>query len=78
MATNLEITLGPNGSLAIKLMKSQGMTFLVLASIEDVKWNYVVVVLLVVHSVRVEDGDNNYIAVVINAQLYYCDLCSNT
>ena len=54
------------------------MMLLTIVSIEDEKWSDTVVALLAEQFVRVEDGDNDYIAVVMNARLCHHDMFFGT
>ena len=59
-------------------MISHGMMLLALAAIDDNKWSDVVAALQMVHLVRVGDGEDNFIAVVMNTRLYNHELCCGT
>ena len=67
--TNLVVSLGVNGNLGSAIMMSHDMTLLALTSIANA-----LVALLVVHPIRPGDGEDNYIAVVLNVKLYHMEL----
>ena len=57
-------------------MMSHGMTLLALTPVEDDMWPDALVALVVVHSIRVGDGADDYIAVVLDATLCHMEMCA--
>ena len=72
--TNLDVSLGINGDLGSAIMMSHGMTLLALAPIEDEMWLDPLAALVAVHPIRRGDGNDNYIAVVLDATICHMKL----
>ena len=58
-------------------MMSHGMTLLVMSEVKDEVFAFALVALLAVHPIKAGDGDDDYIAVVMDATLCHMDLCAN-
>ena len=71
---NPTMSLGVNGDHGSAIMMSHGMTLLALTSIADDKWMDDLAPLLVVHPIQPREGEDEYIAVVLNAKLCYIEL----
>ena len=56
-------------------MMSHGMTLLALTSTTDERWANTLAALLAVHPIRPGEGEDDYIAVVLNAKLCHMELC---
>ena len=74
--TNPNVSLGINGDLGSAIIMSHGMTLLALAEVEDNIFLFALVALLAVHLIRPGDGDNDYIAVVLDATMCHIELCA--
>ena len=57
-------------------MMFHGMTLLALAEVQDEMWPDTLVALVAVHSIRPHDGDDDYIAVVLDATICHMELCT--
>ena len=71
---NKAISLDINGDLGSALMMFHRMTVLVLPLIEDEMWPNTFAALVVVHPIRVGDGKDDYISVVLDATLCCMEL----
>ena len=76
MPTNPDVSLGINGDLGSAIMMSHGMTLLALAEVQDDIFPFALVALLVVHPIRPGDGDDDYIAIVLDATMCHMELCT--
>ena len=76
--TNPNISLGINGNLESAIMMSHRMTLLALAPVDDNMWPEALAALVAVHPIRLGDGDDDYIAVVLDATLCHIELCVRT
>ena len=74
--TNPDVSLGINGDLGSAIMMSHGMTLLALAEVQDDIFPNALVALVTVHPIRPGDGDDDYIAVVLDATMCHMELCS--
>ena len=57
-------------------MMSHGMTLLAMSRVADKLFAFALVALLAVHSIRAGDGDDDYIAVILDATRCHMDLCA--
>ena len=57
-------------------MISHGMTLVALTPVEDDMWPNVLATLVAVHSIRAGDGEDNYIAVILDAPLCHMEMCA--
>ena len=57
-------------------MMSHGMTLLALILIEDDMWLDALAALVAVHPIRAGDGEDDYIAVVLDATLCHMEMCA--
>ena len=73
---NPDVFLGINGNLGSAIMMSHGMTLLALAPVDDDMWPDALAALVAVHPIRPGDGDDDYIAVVLDATLCHIELCA--
>ena len=74
--TNPDVSLGINGDVGTAIMMSHGMTLLAMSEVTDELFAFALVALLAVHPIRPGDGNDNYIAVVLNATMCHMDLCA--
>ena len=74
--TNPDVSLGINGDVGTAIMMSHGMTLLAMSGVADELFAFALVALLVVHPIRAGDGDDDYIAVVLDATRCHMDLCA--
>ena len=74
--TNPDVSLGINGDVGFAIMMSHGMTLLAMSEVKDEVFDFALVALLAVHPIKVGDGDDDYIAVVMDATLCHMDLCA--
>ena len=57
-------------------MMSHGMTLLAMSKIKDEMFAFALVALVAVHPIKAGNGDDDYIAVVMDATLCHMDLCA--
>ena len=57
-------------------MMSHGMTLLALVEVQDDIFPFALVALLAVHPIRPDDGDDDYIAVILDATMCHMELCA--
>ena len=76
MPTNPDVSLGINGDVGSAIMMSHGITLLVMSEVKDEVFAFALVALLTVHPIKAGDGDDDYIAMVIDATLCHMDLCA--
>ena len=76
MPTNPDVSVDINGDLGLAIMMSHRMTLLALALVNGEMWPDALAALVVVRPVRPGDGDDDYIAVVLDATLYHMELCA--
>ena len=74
--TNALVSLGINIDLGSALMMSHNMTLLVLREVKDNFWPFVLAALVVVHPIRAGDGEDDYVAVVLDATLCHMEMCA--
>ena len=74
--TNPAVPLGINGDLGSAIMMSLGMTLLALTSTPDERWENALVALLAVHPICAGEGEDDYIAVVLDAKFCHMELCT--
>ena len=74
--TNPAVSLGINGDLGSAIMMSYGMTLLALTSTPDERWENALAALLVVHPIRAGEGEDDYIAFVLDAKFCHMELCA--
>ena len=72
--TNPDVSLGINGDLGSAITMSHEMTLLALIPIDNEMWPNALAALVVVHLIRLGDGDDDYIAVVLDATLCHMEL----
>ena len=58
------------------LMMSNGMTLLALREVKDEFFPFAIVALVAVHPIRARDGEEDYIAVVLDATLCHMEMCA--
>ena len=56
-------------------MMSHGMTLFALNSTPDERWENALVALLAVHPIRAGEGEDDYIAVMLDAKFCHMELC---
>ena len=76
MPTNPDVSLGINGDLGLAIMMSHRMTLLALARVDNEMWPDALAALVAVHLIRPGDGDDDYIAVVLDATFCHMELCA--
>ena len=76
MPMNPAVSLGINGDLGSAIMMSHGMTLLAFNSTPDERWENALAALLAVHPIRVGEGEDDYIAIVLHAKFCYMELCT--
>ena len=74
--TNMLVSLGINGDLGSALMMSHGMTLLALREVQDEFFPFALAALVAVHLIRAGDGEDDYVAVVLNATLCHMEMCA--
>ena len=74
--TNTSVSLGINGDLGSALMMSHGMTLLVLREVKDEFFPFALATLVAVHPIRARDGEDDYVAVVLDATLCHMEMCT--
>ena len=74
--TNPAVLLRINGDLGFAIMMSHGMTLLALTSTPDERWANALAALLTVHPIRAGEGEDDYIAVVLDAKFCHMELCA--
>ena len=74
--TNASVSLGINGDLGSALMMSHGMTLLALKEVQDEFFAFALAALIAVHPIRVGDGEDDYVAVVLDATLCHMEMCA--
>ena len=74
MPTNPVVSLGINGDLGLAIIISHGMTLLALTSTIDEKWANALAALLTLHPIRPGKGEDDYIAVVLDAKFCHMEL----
>ena len=74
--TNASVSLGINGDLGSALMMSHGMTLLALREVQDEFFRFALAALVAVHSIQAGDGEDDYVAVVLDATLCHMEMCA--
>ena len=74
--TNPDVSLGINGDVGTAIMMSHNMALLAMSEVMDELLPFALVALLAVHPIRPRDGDDDYIAVVLDATMCHMDLCA--
>ena len=74
--TNASVSLGINGDLGSALMMSHGMTLLALREVQNKFFLFALAALVAVHPIRAEDGEDDYVAVVLDATLCHMEMCT--
>ena len=74
--TNPDVSLGINGDVGTAIMTSHGMTLLAMSEVTDELFAFALVALLMVHPIRPGDGDDDYIAVILDTTMCHMDLCA--
>ena len=74
--TNASMSLGINGDLGSALMMSHGMTLLALREVQDKFFPFALVALNAMHPIWAGDGEDNYVAVVLDAILCHMEMCA--
>ena len=75
---NPDVFLSINGNVGTAIMMSHGMTLLAMSEVTDELFTFALVALLAVHPMRPGDGDDDYIAVVLDATMCHMELCAGT
>ena len=70
------MSLGINGDLGSALMMSHGMTPLGLREVQDEFFPFALAALVAGHPIRAEDGEDNYVTVVLDATLCHMEMCA--
>ena len=73
--TNPDVSLGINGDLGSAIMMSHGMTLLALSEVQDKLFLFALVAFVAVHLIRPGDGDDDYVAVVLDVTMCHMELC---
>ena len=71
---NTAVSLGINGDLGSAIMMSDGMTLLALTPIHKKTWPDALVALVMVHPIRPGEGEDDYIAVILNTTMCHKEL----
>ena len=74
--TNASESLGINGDLGSALMMSHGMTLLSLREVQDEFFPFALAALVAVHLIQAGDGEDDYVAVVLDATLCHMEMCA--
>ena len=74
--TNALVSLGINSDLGSAFKMSHGMTLLALREVKDDFWPFALAALIVVHLIRAGDGEDDYVAVVLEATLCHMEMCT--
>ena len=74
--TNASVSLGINGDLESALMMSHGMTLLALREVQGKFFPFALAALIVVHPIWAGDGEDDYVAVVLDATLCHTWRCA--
>ena len=65
-----------NGDLGSALMMSHGMTLLALREVKDDFWPFALATLVAVHPIGAGDGEDDYVAVMLDATLCHMEMCA--
>ena len=74
--TNASVSLGINGDLGSALMMSHGMTLLALREVQDEFFPFALAAVVAVHPIRAGEGEDDYVAVVLDATLCHMEMCA--
>ena len=74
--TNPVVSLGINGDLGSTIMISHRMTLLALTSTANERWANALTALIAVHPIRPREGEDDYIAIVLDAKYCHMELCA--
>ena len=74
---NVVVSFGINGNLSSAIMMSHRMTLLALTLVDEEMWPDALAALVVVHPIRLGEGDDDYIAIVLDATLCHMELCAS-
>ena len=74
--SNASVSLGINGDLGSALMMSHDMTLLALREVKDDFWPFALAALVAVHPIRAGDGEDDYVAVVLDATVCHMEMCA--
>ena len=74
--TNASVSLGINVDLGSVLMMSHSMTLLMLKEVKDDYLPFSLAALIAVHPIRAGDGEDDYVAVVLDATLCHMEMCA--
>ena len=72
--TNALVSLGINSDLGSALMMSHGITLLALREVQDDFSPFASAALIEVHPIRARDGEDDYVAVVLDATLCHMEI----
>ena len=74
--TNASVSLGINGDPGSALMMLHGMTLLAQKEVHDEFFLFALAALVAVHPIWAEDGEDDYVAVVLDATLCHMEMCA--
>ena len=74
---NASVSLEINGDLRLALMMSHGMTLLALREVQDDFWPFALAALVAVHPIRAGDGEDDYVAVMLDTTLCHMEMCAS-
>ena len=72
------MSLGINGDLGSALMMSYDITLLAFREVKDDFWPFALAAFVAVHPIRGGDGEDDYVAVVLDATLCHMEMCAGT
>ena len=70
------VSLGINGNLGSAIMMLHRMILLALIPIYEEMWPNAMAALVVVHPIRLGEGEDDYIAVILKATICHIELCA--
>ena len=74
---NASVSLGINGNQGSALLMSHDMTLLALREVQDEFFPFALAALVAVHPIRAGDGEDDYVAVVLDATLCHMEMCAD-
>ena len=74
--TNPNVSLGINRDVETAIIMSHGMTLLAMSKVTDELFPFALVAFLAVHPIRPSEGDDDYIAVILDATMCHMELCA--
>ena len=74
--TNASVSLGIIGDLGSALMMSHDMTLLALKEVHDEFFAFALAALIAMHPIRAGNGEDDYVAVVLDATLCHMEMCA--